>query len=227
VSVLVITGTSTDVGKTIVTAALAVLLESAGHVVSVCKPAQTGVDPDEAGDLDAVIGLSDPLRRRQYRECVRYPDPLAPGVAARRRGRASLSVGDVVDAVGDLPGTVLVEGAGGVAVRFDGRGTTVLDIARALDARVLAVTQPGLGALNHAELTVDAVRRAGLCCVGLVLGSWPTVPDLAAVTNLAELPAVTGVPIVGRIPDGVGSWSAERFVSTAPTWFIPDFAPFA
>lgn len=225
-TVVVVTGTSTDVGKTVVTAALAVALEHIGLTVAVCKPAQTGVSPTGAGDLDAVARLSDPDRRRHHVECVRYPDPLAPNVAARRAGLLPLRMSDAVDAItaaASSADVVLVEGAGGVAVRLDDDGLTVLDLARAVGASVVVVTESGLGALNHAALTVDAVRRTGAFCPGLVIGSWPSVAGLADITNLAELPAVTGVPILGRIPEGAGALPSERFVSAAPDWFDVDF----
>ena len=78
---LVITGTSTDVGKTIVTAALAATLAAAGTDVAVCKPAQTGVGPDEPGDLATVTALAGDLPTW---EGARFPDPLAPETAAHR-----------------------------------------------------------------------------------------------------------------------------------------------
>ncbi len=80
-SVLVISGTSTDVGKTVVTAALAAALRAAGQSVAVCKPAQTGVTVDEPGDLAEVTRLSGVTATV---ELARYPEPLAPDTAARR-----------------------------------------------------------------------------------------------------------------------------------------------
>lgn len=218
---LVITGTSTDVGKTVVTAATAVVLEAAGYRVAVCKPAQTGVGVCEAGDLDTVVRLSDPLRRRQYRECARYPEPLAPVVAARRSGLPALTVADVVGALADCTAdVVLIEGAGGVAVHLGEGGETILDVAIEVAAPVLVVVPSGLGALNHAALTVDAIRRAGRECIGLVIGSWPDAPGLADITNLDEFPRVTGVPVLGRIPAGAGALPTDRFVAAAPSWFV-------
>lgn len=225
-TVIVVTGTSTDVGKTVVTAALAVGYERAGASVAVCKPAQTGVAADEDGDLAVVARLSDPQRRREYRECARYPDPLAPSVAARRSGRASVTVAEVVDAVDDLRSrsdVVLVEGAGGVAVPFDDVGTTLLDVVTALTASVVVVTHPGLGALNHAALTINVLQQRDSRVLGLVLGSWPDAPDLAAATNRTELPAVTGVPIIGAVPCGAGTLDAAMFVDRAPDWIDHSF----
>lgn len=216
--IVVITGTSTDVGKTVVTAALAATARSAGARVAVCKPAQTGVVSGEAGDLDAVVALTGPLATA---ECVRYPDPLAPDTAARRAGMAELRLDQVADAIDALAASsdlVLVEGAGGVLVRL-AADLTLLDIAAHHDADVVVVVPAGLGALNHAELTVGAIRGAGLRPAGLVIGSWPADPDLAMTCNRTDLPRVTGVPIVGTVPAGAGAIAADQFVTSAPGWF--------
>ena len=77
---IVVTGTDTDVGKTVVTAALAAAYAGRGRSVCVVKPAQTGVTAQQAGDLDEVRRLAGPVTTV---EPVRLPDPLAPDLAAR------------------------------------------------------------------------------------------------------------------------------------------------
>lgn len=204
--VLLVTGTSTDVGKTVVTAALAVL---AAGPVAVCKPAQTGVLPDEPGDLAVVQRLVGPITTR---ELARYPDPLAPATAARRAGLPLVELAQVVAAVRSLDAShasTFVEGAGGVLVRI-GRWT-LPDLAAALAAPVLVVTAAGLGALNHAELTVRALRGRGIEVAGMVVGSWPADPGLAERCNLDDLPQVTGVPLLGVLPQGSGALSRRAF----------------
>ncbi|MEH6795254.1 MAG: dethiobiotin synthase [Rhodococcus sp. (in: high G+C Gram-positive bacteria)] len=215
-TVLVVTGTSTGVGKTVVTAGIAAAARAGGWTVAVCKPAQTGVGgdyPDEA-DIDVVRRLSGVVGV----ELARYPEPLAPDVAARRSGLPMLELGTVVDAVRDLEtdhDLVLVEGAGGVAVRLGADGFTVLDTAGAVEAQVLIVTGAELGTLNHSALTVSAVRAAGIECAGLVVGSWPAEPSLAAHVNLDELPLVTGLELVACIPEGAGELASSEFADLA------------
>ncbi|MFC9895589.1 dethiobiotin synthase [Nocardia sp. NPDC127579] len=217
-TVLVITGTSTDVGKTVVTAALAAAARAEGRSVAVCKPAQTGVAPGEPGDLAEIERLSGVGRTL---ELARYPEPLAPDTAARRCGEPLLTLEETVAAVQSLGDAdlTLVEGAGGVLVRIG--DFTVLDIARALDAPVLVVTAAGLGTLNHTELTTRMLATAGVACAGLVIGSWPREPDLAAECNRVDLPRLTGVELVGAIPAGAGRWDRARFAEAAPGWFRP------
>ncbi|SIS20289.1 dethiobiotin synthase [Williamsia sterculiae] len=219
-SVLVIAGTSTDVGKTVVTAAVAAAARAAGRRVAVCKPAQTGMSAGAPGDLAEVSRLVGDVTTA---ECVRYPDPLAPDTAARRAGMPALELRTVVDTVRALTEThdlTLVEGAGGVLVRL-AADLTLLDVAAALGAPVLVVTPAGLGALNHAELTVHEIAARGLRTAGLVIGSWPDDPDLASTCNRDDLPRVTGVPIVGTIPAGSGRLSRAEFTARAHTWFDP------
>ncbi|TDU91002.1 dethiobiotin synthetase [Kribbella voronezhensis] len=238
--VLFVTGTDTGVGKTITTAALAAAASahaasahgsaaasahgsaaaSAHGSVAVVKPAQTGVTADEPGDLDDVhrlTGLTD------LHEGIRLLDPLAPTTAARRQGVPLPSVDTHAKLIGDLATTrdlVLVEGAGGLLVGLDADGNDLADLAAHLTtpSAFIIVTRPGLGTLNHTGLTVEALRARHLPIAGLVIGSWPAEPDLAERCNLDDLPVTTGVPIIGRIPEGAGSMGRDAFVGAAPVW---------
>ncbi|MGB2718748.1 MAG: dethiobiotin synthase [Rhodococcus sp. (in: high G+C Gram-positive bacteria)] len=215
-TVLLVTGTSTGVGKTVITAALAAAARAGGRSVAVCKPAQTGVGgdyPDEA-DIDVVQRLSGV----RGVELARYPEPLAPDVAARRSGRPMLELDAVVDAVRALDAAhdlVLVEGAGGVAVRLGAEGFTVLDIAGAVSAPIVIVAGAELGTLNHSVLTIAAARAAGVECAGLVIGSWPAAPSLAARVNRDELPLVTRIGLTACIPEGAGLLESRDFEALA------------
>ncbi|MFI9403992.1 dethiobiotin synthase [Nocardia sp. NPDC052316] len=222
-SVLLVTGTSTEVGKTVVTAAVAAAALVAGRSVAVCKPGQTGVAAGEPGDLAEIERLSGVTRTS---ELARYPDPLAPDTAARRAGLPELTMAETVAGIAALDDAelTLVEGAGGLLVRLG--DFTLLDLAQKLDAPVLLVTAAGLGTLNHTELTTRALHSAGVRCAGVVIGSWPAEPDLAATCNRVDLPRVTGIDLVGAVPEGAGSWSRDRFTAAAPGWFTPGWSPF-
>lgn len=222
-SVLIVSGTSTDVGKTVVTAALAAALRGAGCSVAVCKPAQTGVAPGEPGDLAEIARLGGVTATA---ELARYPDPLAPDTAARRSGMPLLARAQVLAAVRDLDARhdlTLVEGAGGLLVRLGVDGFTIRDVAADLGAPVAVVAAPGLGTLNHCALTAEALASAGVKCSGFIVGSWPAQPDLAACCNLDDLPAVTGAPLVGRVPEGSAGADTAAFVEAAPHWFDADW----
>ncbi|CAM5255238.1 dethiobiotin synthase [Streptomyces coeruleorubidus] len=220
-SVLVITGTGTEVGKTVVTAAVAATALAAGRSVAVLKAAQTGVRPDEPGDAAEVARLAGAVTAA---ELARYPEPLAPATAARRAGRAPVHPHAVAEAAAKLAtehDLVLVEGAGGLLVRFDPAGGTLADAARLLSAPVLVVASAGLGTLNTTELTARELRSRGLDLAGIVIGSWPAAPDLASRCNLADLPDVAGAPLLGSVPAGSGALSPAAFRAAAPHWLAP------
>ncbi|MFF2522865.1 dethiobiotin synthase [Streptomyces liangshanensis] len=225
--VLVVTGTGTEVGKTVVTAAVAAAALARGRTVAVLKPAQTGVAPDEPGDAAEVARLAGGPGGGSVTvvELARFPEPLAPATAARRSGLAPVSPDEVADAALKLAvehDLVLVEGAGGLLVRFDAAGGTLADVARLLGAPVLVVAAAGLGTLNVTALTTEALRARGVNPLGVVIGSWPDGPDLAARCNLADLPESAGAPLLGAVPAGAGALDPADFGARAPGWLAPE-----
>lgn len=220
-SIVVITGTNTDVGKTVVTAAIASLAAARGTSVAVVKPAQTGVGPGEDGDLAAVRRLAGVADLHEY---ARYPDPLSPAAAARLSGLPPLDLDAAAERIRELAESrrlVLVEGAGGLLVRFDEDGATLADLAHALKAPVLLVAHPGLGTLNAAALSLEAMAARGLEPAGLVLGSWPAEPDLAMRSNIRDLETLAARPLAGALPEGAGRLDAPDFLLAARSGLGP------
>lgn len=184
---LIVTGTDTGVGKTWAAAAFA--RPGDAYV----KAAQTG-DDDDAGTVRELSGA-------EVHTLARYPEPLAPATAARRAGMETVSMGEVARFAAALPNErVIVEGAGGLLVQLDSEGGTIADVAEALDAPLIVVARAGLGTLNHTALTVEAIERRDLRCLGIVIGAWPRDPDLAAECNLQDLTQIA--PLLGKIPEG-------------------------
>jgi dethiobiotin synthase len=222
VRVLFITGTDTEVGKTVVTAAIAALMRSRGRSVAVCKPAQTGVAEGDPGDVGEVCRLAGPL---DVAEGVRLPDPLAPDRAAAISGGMLPSVRqqrDLIVGAAASHDVVLVEGSGGVEVRL-GHEFTLLDIssqviAAGRDVEWLVVCRAGLGTLNHSTLTVQAIQRRGLHVRGLVIGSWPEEAGPAERHNREDLPRYTGVPLLGAVPCGAARLEPAEFRLQAASW---------
>ncbi|WP_033221029.1 dethiobiotin synthase [Kitasatospora phosalacinea] len=223
-TVLFVTGTGTEVGKTLTTAAVAALCP---EPVAVLKPGQTGLGPDEPGDADEVARLAGPLVRPV--ELARYPEPLAPETAARRAGLPALAPEDVAKAVAGLAAdhrTVLVEGAGGLLVRYDEQGRTLADFATAcrhlgLDVEFLLVAAAGLGTLNATALTAEALRHRALPLRGVVIGCWPAAPDLATRCNLADLPTAADAPLLGALPAGAAAHTSTTFRPFAAAALAP------
>ncbi|KRV49787.1 dethiobiotin synthetase [Wenjunlia vitaminophila] len=216
--VLVVSGTGTEMGKTVVTAAVAAAAAAAGRRVAVLKAAQTGVLGGEPGDAEEVARLAGGVTTG---ELARFPEPLAPNTAARRAGLAAVRPGDVAVAVRKLAvehDLVLVEGAGGLLVHLDDDAGTLADVAAELGAPVLVVAAAGLGTLNAVALTTEVLRGRGVSPLGTVIGSWPAHPDLACRCNLADLPVVGRAPLLGSVPAGAGALAPEAFRSAAPGW---------
>ena len=202
-------------GKTVVTAALAALARARGEKVAVVKPAQTGVAPGEPGDLDEVRRLAG---IHDTHELARFPDPLSPEAAARAAGLPPLDLHAAARQVRALAASrdrVLVEGAGGLLVRYDPAGATLADLARAVAATVLVVTAPGLGTLNHTALTLEALAARRLPLAGLVIGSWPGQPGMAERSNLADLASLAGEALSGVLPEGAARLDRAAFGSLA------------
>jgi dethiobiotin synthetase len=214
---VILTGTDTGVGKTIVTAAVAAAATQAGLRVAVVKPGQTGTADGEETDAETVQRLAAPAT---VRNLASYPDPLAPLTAARVAGLAPLVLADVLGAVEELAAgheLVLVEGAGGLLVPMGDGGWSVADLAIALGAPAVVVARAGLGTLNHTELTLQALDHREVPAL-VVIGAWPEQPDLVHRTNLDDLPGT----LAGAVPEGAGGWSPDSFRERAAEWLAPE-----
>lgn len=223
-SVLVVTGTDTGVGKTVATAALACAARVAGIDVAVCKPVQTGTGPAGATGDDDLAEIGRLAGVEALHSGWRYPDPLAPVAAAQRAG-AALPTRDQLIAMirrADAPGRLtLVEGAGGLLVELGQDGTTLRDVAAELAAPVLVVVAPGLGTLNHTALTLESLGAQQIQCAGLVIGAWPAQPGAAEVDNRDALARLA--PVRAALPAGVSSVSAVDFERISATAFDPNW----
>jgi dethiobiotin synthetase len=200
-----LTGTDTAIGKTTVGCAIAAALGLRGLKVGVCKPFETGCEPQ----ADGSVLPADTQRLRYFADCreplelicpIRCREPLAPAVALRREGREIdlERLGAAVRALADRHDVTLVEGAGGLLVPVSER-TTFADLARQWRLPVLVVVGNRLGALNHAQLTLRAAAQAGLDLLGYVVNQLAPAEDVAMQTNVAALEGLVGPPL-GVLP---------------------------
>jgi dethiobiotin synthetase len=218
--IVLVTGTDTDVGKTIVTAAVAVAAQASGLRVAVVKPGQTGIATGAPTDIEVITRLAAPDTVRTLAE---YPEPMAPLAAATVASMPPLELYEVVDAIraeADKNDLVLVEGAGGLlvpmGVRPSGEPWTVADLATTLGVKAIVVARAGLGTLNHTALTLEALNRRGVPA-GVVIGAWPAEPELVHWANLSDL-----VPhLLGALPAGAGQMDPGVFRRSAPGWLTP------
>ena len=219
-TVLVVTGTGTGVGKTVVTAALACHARQAGMDVAVCKPVQTGTDSGD-DDLAEVARLSGVTALAGL---ARYPQPLAPAAAAEQAAMGLPTREQVLQLVRgvDRPGRLtLVEGAGGLLVELADAGVTLRDLAVELGAAALVVVTAELGTLNHTALTLEALAAKGVSCAGLVIGSWPALPGLVETSNRAALAEMA--PVRAALPAGAASMDPADFALLSAEAFDRDW----
>jgi dethiobiotin synthetase len=194
---LLVTGTDTGVGKTVIAAALVLARRDRGLRALGFKPVESGLSDEEAPDSAVLAAatatgdsLADPL--------LQLGEPLAPAVAADRAGRA-LDTNALERRIRDLRQagfSLVVEGAGGLLVPL-AWGYTVLDLASRSGLVAVIVARAGLGALNQTQLTAEALRARGVPLRAVVLNGRGDPPDLAESTNPAALERLLpGVPVV-------------------------------
>ena len=193
-----ITGTGTEIGKTVIAGGLAASLKQAGINVGVMKPIGTGDTADarflkHAAQVDDELSLINPIYLRH---------PLAPSVAARIEN-IEIDMSRIETAFAELQQRhdfVIVEGVGGIAVpiRDD---FLVVQLIQQLDLPILIVATAGLGTLNHTLLTIAFAQQFNIPIAGVVLnGLRPETAGLAEATNPVEIEKLTGVPVIGVLP---------------------------
>jgi dethiobiotin synthetase len=214
---ILITGTDTGVGKTVVACGIAAALRRRGLSVGVFKPAETGCEMQPDGRLLP----ADAARLQFFSECgvdlhaicpYTFSAPLAPMVAAQREGQG-IELARLLAAHDNLCSrhdVTLVETAGGLLVPLTAR-LSFADLARQLDCTVLIVVASRLGAINHALLTLLHARGCGLRVAGYVVNFITAGTDLAADTNVTALQELVGPPL-GVVPflGDVGGSAATR-----------------
>jgi dethiobiotin synthetase len=207
-----VTGTGTEIGKTVVAAVLARSLADHGASVAAFKPALTGMDefPDydeaTAKAADSVVGLPDhailrvAARSSQSDDEIapfRFDPPMSPHLAAGLAGveidpdrvmAAARSAADGVDAI-------VCEGAGGLLVPL-APSWNMRSCAVELGYPLVVVAPPGLGTINHTLLTVESARSVGLKVAAVVLNPWPEDPTPIETDNRETIAALSGIEVL-------------------------------
>jgi dethiobiotin synthetase len=215
-----VTGTSTDVGKTVVAAALARTLATDGKSVAVFKPAFTELeefpDYDEAVELAAIEaagegwasieGLPDPAALRAAARSsqsddeispYRFDPPMSPHLAAGLAG-VEIDPETVMRAAreaADGVEAIVCEGAGGLLVPLSPTWS-MRSCAVELGYPLVVVGSPGLGTINHTLLTIESAKSVGLKVAAVVLNPWPADPTPIEADNRTTIESLSGVPVL-------------------------------
>jgi dethiobiotin synthetase len=197
-----VTGTDTGVGKTFVTAGLALALRARGVDVGVVKAVQTG-----DGDAETLKAWAELDEEPEEIAAFSFAEPLAPLVAARLEGQ-TLELGGVAARIRELAryDVTVVEGAGGLLVPV-GPDWTIGDLAAELALPTVIVARAGLGTVNHTLLTVAEARRLGLEVAGVVLNGRA---DGSTAANAELIESFGDVGVITEIPWLDGEITTER-----------------
>jgi dethiobiotin synthetase len=185
---LFVTGTDTNVGKTVLSAALMHRYRSA-MPVRYWKPVQTGFPEDD--DTAVVRDLGDCSDAEIHDHGIRLPRPLSPHLSATLSG-ARINLQGVVDLRAKSRGLV-VEGAGGVFVPLNEKDLTI-DLIAALGIAALIMARSALGTINHTLLTVEALRAKSIPIAGVVMGGERNRENRRAIESYGR------VPVLGEMP---------------------------
>jgi dethiobiotin synthetase len=204
-----VTGTGTEVGKTVVAAALARTLAAEGREVNVFKPAVTGLEEPGEADHELLRRASGSSQSDEEIAPYRYQPPASPHLAAALAGEEIeaerlLAAARAAAASADR---VVCEGVGGLLVPLAGRVShptgdkvaplyLVRDLVRDLGLPLVIAASPGLGTINHTLLTIEAARTAGLEVVAVVLTPWPEQPTEIERSNRETIEALGEVKVL-------------------------------
>jgi dethiobiotin synthetase len=200
-----VTGTDTDVGKTVVTAGLVEALNKQGVETVALKPMATGAEKTENGllapDTEYLMRFAKVELPVEEVTPYCYEPPVSPHIAAAdadERIEMEKLVASVRQTAENVP-MVVVEGVGGWLVPIN-ESETVADLAVELDLPVIVVVAMRLGCINHAALTMDAIRQRGLVVAGWVANLYHIdtehVPDV--INSIVR--AAGDAPMLGIIP---------------------------
>jgi dethiobiotin synthetase len=207
-----VTGTGTEVGKTVVAAAIARSAAASGRRVAVFKPAVTGLDEAGEADHELLRRASGSTQSDDEIAPYRYGPPASPHLAAAQAGeqierQRLLDAARTAEASADF---LVCEGVGGLLVPL-APDYSVRDLAVDLRLPLVVVAPPGLGTINHTLLTIEAARGRGLEVEAVVLTPWPAEPSTIERSNRETIEAL-GAVRVETLPqldlEDPGSWPA-------------------
>ncbi|HWM63158.1 MAG TPA: dethiobiotin synthase [Solirubrobacterales bacterium] len=191
-----VTGTGTEVGKTVVAAVIARTLAAEGKRVAVFKPAVTGLDQDGEPDHALLRRAAGSEQSDEEIAPYRYGSPMSPHLAAELAGER-IEPERLLVAAGAAAATadaLVCEGVGGLTVPLSPT-YLVRDLASDLGLPLIVAAAPGLGTINHTLLTLEAARAAGLDVAAVVLTPWPDETGRIEESNRETIAALGEVRI--------------------------------
>ena len=207
-----VTGTGTEVGKSVLAAAICAALVARGRSVAAFKPVVTGLDepPGPFGrDHELLARAAGGQRRPEAVAPYRFGPPVSPHLAAEGAGVAvePARLVALAHAAAGTADVLVTEGVGGLLVPLT-PGYLVRDLAVDLALPLVVAAHTGLGTINHTLLTVEAARSGGLTVAAVVMTPWPDEPRAIESSNRAIVERLAGVPVHGLPATDPGALAA-------------------
>lgn len=218
-----ITGTDTDAGKTVASAAIISLLLNSGIDVVPVKPAQTGCELTDgklsAPDLDftlKITGLEVDPEIKDTLSPYKFKPACSPHLAANLACE-NIKISEIVKTIEDISinhECVVIEGAGGIMVPLN-NSEMMIDLMCKLGLPVILTARPGLGTINHTLLSLKALRDKGLKVAGVIFcATKPLKGDFIEEDNVKSIEKFGNVKVLGTIPfiENIDNISSDRFL---------------
>ncbi len=210
-----ITATDTGVGKTVISAGLAMALKARGIRVGVMKPVATGCIGDNGRLVSSDAVYLFEAAENEYAPLtspVRFKNPVAPSIASIYEQK-EVDLDAIRKAYKELQkhyDFLIIEGIGGILVPIK-KNYLVANLIREMGLPIVIVSHVSLGAINHTLLTVDSALMRGFPIKGIIFNRAPLVNySLAELTNPRVIHELTGLPVLGTLPE-LENVDVERF----------------
>ncbi len=211
-----ITGTNTDIGKTVVTAGIALASLRNSQKTIVMKPVQTGTD-DYPTDIQTIETLIEEKISNELSIPYAFKMPASPHLAAKKENK-SIDVSKILDSYNELQkmdiDTLLVEGAGGLLVPIT-EDYLMIDLIKDMDISVILVTTTLLGTINHTLLSIEAMKSRGIDIAGIIINKTSQNPSEIELDNIRIIKKLSKVKILAEIKDFSDQKNFEKELSNS------------
>ncbi len=202
-----VTGTDTNIGKTIVSAALMNVVREKENVCY-WKPIQTGIEEDN--DTETVRKLANCSDNEIHDKGFRLEKPLSPHLSARL-ANVEITIEKVLGFVENQSKNKfwITEGAGGIFVPLN-KKDLIIDLMRVLNLPVLIVSRSGLGTINHTLLTIESLRNHNLEILGVTMNGEPNIENKRAIEHFGKVRVLAEMPKFEKLDaENLAKWSKE------------------
>jgi len=214
-----ITGTDTNVGKTLITAGIAGAAASFGYTAGVYKPVQTGIEMFNGRIINSDLDFVNFVDQKIITKCgYNFSLPAAPALAAeieKIKIETEIFIKDFEE-LNKKCDVVIVEGAGGFLVPVY-EDFLIRDLVKLLNIPLIIVARPDLGTINHTLLTIEAAKNSGINILGIIISNYPKDTDDIVIKTAPEIiNKLSKIEILGIVPN------LSKAIIEGPQYFIKE-----